>query len=124
MERELECLRSLFHSDINASMRHASFIVMRGPEMSDVPVRVPESLRHMARVLSWDDAAQLLCLFEGTAIQSGNRPDIRAGFYQQAESMRVLVNTLPYDWNPPEVESKSIHKWIANEVRNHGIPTV
>jgi hypothetical protein len=107
---------------IAASMSSLRPICM-GHDAVHLPDDVPSNLHHLARKLSWDDAAQLLCLLEGWAIKSGDRPDIRAGLYQQAGSMRVLVNTLPFDWDPPDVGEKSILKWLAGRVRADGVPT-
>jgi len=74
--------------------------------MLKVPDEVPDNLKHLAEYLSWDDAAQLTCQFERWAIKGKNNPDTRARLLEFACNMRTLVQTLPYNWNPPLTNGK------------------
>jgi hypothetical protein len=87
-----------------------------------IPDGVPEDLEDYARRFSWDDAAQPLCLFEGIAMQELKNPERSARYQKQAEKMRTLILFLPFDWNPPPIDTKDFLKWMADEVRVHGIP--
>lgn len=70
--------------------------------MVKVPSSVPEDIRHMAEYLSWDDAAQLRCFLESTAIENRNNPKIYKKSMDMADVMSELMRALPFNWDPPQ----------------------
>ncbi len=88
--------------------------------ISLLPDEVPADLQDLASRLSWEDAVNLLCLFEGSAVESRNNQTISAKFQVLAERMRSLAHALPYNWEPTEVVEHDIITWLANDIRRGG----
>ena len=88
--------------------------------MTHIPTDIPKNLHHLAAKLSWQDAAHLLCLYEGWS-QKEDGAEVRARCGRLAENMRVLVNGLPFDWTPPNIDEHDIVTWLA--AHSQGKPT-
>lgn len=88
----------------------------------NIPDAVPNDLRHLAGRLSWEDAATLLCVVEGWALDKHITAANRAKTYVIADRFRTLVQTLPYDWEPPLVETHDLTTALAAYARTGTMP--
>jgi len=88
-----------------------------------IPPNVPEDLHHLAACLSWEDAVNLLCLYEGWSIDRRNTSETRARVLSWVDDMLTLVRSLPYDWAPPPVTEHTIITAMAAYVRTGKMPT-
>lgn len=88
----------------------------------NIPTDIPEDLHHLASRLSWEDAVNLLCLYERWANRKDNTPESRAKLFALMDDMRVLVRALPYEWSPPPVVEHSLVTALAVYVRTGKMP--
>jgi hypothetical protein len=87
----------------------------------NIPPEVPERLHGHAKSLSWEDCANLLCLYEGWS-QKEKTAEIRARCGKLADDMRVLVNALPYEWKVPPPKEHGPTTAIAEMLRTGVMP--
>jgi hypothetical protein len=87
----------------------------------NISPEIPERLHSLATSLSWEDCANLLCLYEGWS-QTEPKAESRIRCGNLAEEMRLLVQGLPYEWEVPPVKEHGPVTAIAEMLRTGVMP--
>lgn len=87
----------------------------------NISAEIPERLHSLATTLSWQDCANLLCLYDGWS-QTEPKAESRIRCGKLADEMRLLVQELPFEWEVPPVEEHTVVTAIAEMLRTGVMP--